>query len=130
MLLDGDFSIGGEFPADLTFASGSLQQCVDISITDDLIWEDSETFSLKLSTADQAVSLDSSRSTLTAVIVDNELGRSSILRSMETVIEQQGDEVMVCVALSSPGPRERTITVTLQTEDDTATSGQLIHLML
>ena len=127
-LLDGDFGGNGGVSMELSFAPGSLRQCVDILINNDIILEDSESFALELSSPDQVVSIDSTRSTMTAHILDNEQGRVSIVRSTETVMEGEGVEVMVCTILSS-GPREAVIVTSVQTEDGTAISGKFSFII-
>ena len=61
----------------LSFQPGETEQCTAINVTDDVILEDSETFSVQLNTTDRAVLFNSSSATVT--ILDNDSESGSIL---------------------------------------------------
>ena len=56
----------------LTFQSGSMLECVSISITNDTILENSEEFSVQLTTTDSAVNLNATSNSATVTITDND----------------------------------------------------------
>ena len=58
----------------LSFQPGTTRLCAPISITDDAILEDSETFSVQLNATDQSVILNSSSSTVLILDNDSESG--------------------------------------------------------
>ena len=61
----------------LSFQPGESEQCTAINVTDDVILEDSETFSVQLNTTDQAVLFNSSSATVTILDNDSESGSIS-----------------------------------------------------
>ena len=72
----GDYT---EVSVQLSFQPGESEMCTAISITNDAILEDSETFSVQLNTTDQAVILNPSSSTVTILDNDSESGSQSII---------------------------------------------------
>ena len=61
----------------LSFQPGESEQCTAINVTDDVILEDSETFSVQLNTTDQAVLFNFSSATVTILDNDSESGSIS-----------------------------------------------------
>ena len=55
-------------PTDLTFLPGTTLQCASISISDDAILENDESFSVQLTSTDPAVTLSPSASSATITI--------------------------------------------------------------
>ena len=70
----GDYT---EVSVQLSFQPGESEMCTAISITNDAILEDSETFSVQINTTDQAVILNPSSATVTILDNDSESGSIS-----------------------------------------------------
>ena len=58
--------------SDLTFSPGNRRVCSNITIFNDVVYEDPENFEVTLSTTDPSVSVDPNRQTGEATIFDND----------------------------------------------------------
>ena len=72
-------------PTQLTFQPGETELCIQITIIDDVILEDNETFSVGLITTDQAVILNPSSATVTILNNDSESGSISATKNIEPI---------------------------------------------
>ena len=75
----------GVLPTQLTFQPGEIELCIQITIIDDVILEDNETFSVGLSTTDQAVLLNPSSATVTILNSDSESGSITVTKNIEPI---------------------------------------------
>ena len=66
-----DFSIPQQ-PYNLVISAGQSKTCVNISLTDDSVLEQNETFTIEIESMDSRIIPDASRSTTTITIVDDD----------------------------------------------------------
>ena len=66
-----DFSIPQQ-PYNLVISAGLSKTCVNISLTDDSVLEQNETFTIEIEAMDSRIILDASQSTATVTIVDDD----------------------------------------------------------
>lgn len=97
--------------------SDGVRKCINITIIDDELVEDTEIFSLTLASEDNAVSLIPDR--LTVMILDNDKVTLTLQQTNYTVNESVG-QLELNVELK--GTLERNITVSLETTDGNASS--------
>ena len=99
------------------FDQATSRACADISIINDAIFEDSETFTVTVSGVEQGVDFVSPASA-TVTILDNDI--VTIGFEMARYEGNEGEMTEVCVAVSDGVTVERAVTVRLTTQDATA----------
>ena len=102
---------------DASFNETTSRACVDISINDDGIFEDSESFTFTISGDEQGMDFVSP-TTATVTIVDDD--QVSIGFAMPRYEGDEGEMVEVCAAVSGSVTMERSVMVRLTTEDSSA----------
>ncbi|WP_420633094.1 Calx-beta domain-containing protein [Candidatus Palauibacter sp.] len=117
---DGTATAGEDYTATsgtLTFAAGDTTKTISVSITDDTLDDDGETFTLTLGNASSGVQLGDA--TATGTINDNDESLPTV--SVSDASATEGDAVAFTVSLSATSSRQ--VTVDYATSDGTATSG-------
>ena len=93
------------------------RKCINVTIIDDSLVENTETFTLSLLTEDASVSLI--QSSLSVMIIDNDKVMLALQETNYTVIESVGQ---LEVKFEFKGELERNITFSLESNDETASS--------
>ncbi len=103
----------------VTFQPGEVQHTIEVSIVNDALDEDDETFFVVLSSPTNAVL---GRSQATGIIVDND-PPPTITVNAPTVFEPDSGVAMLIFTVGLNAPSGRTVRVDVQTADGTATAG-------
>lgn len=111
-----DFSHGNGV---VTFQPGEMQHIIGVSIADDALDEEDETFFVSLSSPTNAVL---GRSQAAGVIVDDD-PPPTITVNAPTVFEPDSGVAMLIFEIGLDAPSGRTVRVDVQTTDGTATAG-------
>ncbi len=121
-------SLGKDYEAKtetITFATGERTKTFAVTLTDDTVFEDQESFEVRLS--NQPAHSILADSTGVGTILDNEEEMvARVTRSYDTVQENHGRPVRFMVQLShaTTTNHERDVVVAWQTADGTATAGE------
>jgi hypothetical protein len=111
---DGSAQAGADYTATtdtLAFGPGETQHTVSVPILDDAMQEDSETFSLHLSST-----AANNAATSTAAILDDDAGPVHILAAGDVAVnESAGQAAFSVTLLPAPGPGEQVV-VAYQTD--------------
>lgn len=89
--------------------------CINVTIIDDLLLENDESFTLLLTSADSAASV--TRNTTTVTILDDDLVTLT-LQPMQLTVTESSEQVQIMVLLR--GSLEREVSLRLESEDGTA----------
>ncbi|MCL6501490.1 MAG: DUF4214 domain-containing protein [Pirellulales bacterium] len=115
----GSFSDFSPASGVVMFQPGQVQQTISVTILDDGLDEDDETFFVSLSSPTNAVL---GRSQATGVVVDDD-PPPTITVNAPTVFEPDSGVAMLIFSIGLSAPSSRTVRVDVQTADGTATAG-------
>lgn len=101
------------------------RRCINVTIIDDLLLENDESFTLLLTSADSAVSVSQNMTTVT--ILDDD-SVTLALQPVQLTIEENTQLVQITVILR--GSLEREVSLMLESKDGTATSVNKDYKML
>lgn len=102
---------------DLSFDENNSMRCTNISINDDSLFEDAESFNVMLSSSDSSVNLVAPKSAV-ITITDNE--QVTLGFEMSSYSGDEGQTTEVCVVVKEGVSLERAVTVQIQTRDNSA----------
>ncbi|MFN2623250.1 MAG: Calx-beta domain-containing protein [Chthoniobacterales bacterium] len=107
----------------LTFNPGDTSKTIPIGITDDTVVEDSENFSITLSSPSFGSTLGTP-STATVTIADNDSGSTIQFSPVVYTVNEAAGQVILTVTASRLGNPNTLITVDFATRNGSATAGQ------